>query len=384
MITNSNILLIIECSKEIKDLNTIKNLIKEIKDWDNFIYIAMCHGLFPLVYKTLKDYDILVPSDKLNIMKLKKLQILKQNMLMTAELVKITKLLEENNIEVISFKGPTLSQLAYGDIVSRQYSDLDLLVKDSNVYEVVKVLNLNKYKVDLDLAILKNEALLEVGSDCSLFTNNNIHIELHWKLFRKLINDNFDQYSIWENISNINLNSQNIKTLDINLYLLYLCVHGSKHLWERVEWITDVDRIINKYKINWEDLLKLSKKLKVRNMFLLGLLISNSLYKTKLDQLIHNEIKMYQNFDIVLNDIFKSINNEHFYESKIKIQKKQILKKFLSISKLQDSKFDSVKYFLSSIFKPTHYDIYFINLSKKTNILYYIIRPLRLFISIFK
>ena len=50
-------------------------------------------------------------------------------MLLTSELIKIMKLLEENDIKAIAFKGPTLAQLAYGDVTLRQYVDLDLLVE---------------------------------------------------------------------------------------------------------------------------------------------------------------------------------------------------------------------------------------------------------------
>jgi hypothetical protein len=39
------------------------------------------------------------------------MDIVKQNMLMTSELMKVVKILEENNIESISFKGPVLSYL---------------------------------------------------------------------------------------------------------------------------------------------------------------------------------------------------------------------------------------------------------------------------------
>ena len=67
------------------------------------------------------------------------MDIVKQNMLMTSELIKVLKILEENNIEAISFKGPVLSQLAYGDVVSRQYCDLDILI---NIKDFESVVNL--------------------------------------------------------------------------------------------------------------------------------------------------------------------------------------------------------------------------------------------------
>ncbi len=60
-------------------------------------------------------------------------------MLMTAELIRLLKIFQEAEVPVISFKGPILAQLAYGDISFRIFSDLDLLIKES---DLVKVHNL--------------------------------------------------------------------------------------------------------------------------------------------------------------------------------------------------------------------------------------------------
>lgn len=73
------------------------------------------------------------------------MDIVKQNMLMTSELIKVVKILEENNIEAISFKGPVLSQLAYGDVVSRQYCDLDILVDEKELIRTVNLFLDNGY-----------------------------------------------------------------------------------------------------------------------------------------------------------------------------------------------------------------------------------------------
>ena len=50
-------------------------------------------------------------------------------MLMSAELIRIMKLLEKNDIKALAFKGPVLSQMVYGDITLRQYVDLDVLIR---------------------------------------------------------------------------------------------------------------------------------------------------------------------------------------------------------------------------------------------------------------
>lgn len=351
-------------------------MLVNIENWDDFISLSCSHGVFPLVYRTLKSFDNLILNDILNLMKSLNLNIVKRNMLMTSELIKVLKILEKNGIEAIPFKGPVLSQLAYGDVVTRQYSDLDILVKENKLSEVINLLIEYNYKCGIDIKFLSNKTLLEIGSDVSVFTKNKIHIEVHWNLFRKLINSN--KYDIWNDENFVLINNNNkIPTIEVNHYFLYLCIHGSKHLWERMEWINDIKLLMSKYEIDWEFLLYESKKLKYKRMFLLGVLITNKLYEIKIPNVLYNELEKEKSVTLVANKLVNFYNNKSsFQEGKLK----DILEKFKLISLLHDNTFEIVKYFVFSIVKPTHYDIYFINLHKNLSFLYYFVRPIR-FIS---
>ena len=352
-----------------------------IENWDNFISLSYSHGNFPLVYNTLKEFNELIPQNTLSLMRSRYFDIVKLNMLMTKELIKLVQELEEKNIDIITFKGPTLSKLAYDDVISRQYLDLDILIKEDNIFEMALLLKKLNYKIDLDPKYLKNKTLFTIGSDFSIFSKNNIHIEVHWHLFRKLINSSINQYSIWDNKNIVSINDKEIATIEINNYLLYLCVHGSKHLWERIEWVNDIHMLISKNDIDWEYLILLSKELKVKKMFLLGILISDEFFSTNIPIFIFDKIKK----DSTLKKSLEGILNT--YKSKFtdkKDTKKEIVKRFIAISTLQDNFYETVKYFVSSIFKPTHYDIYFINLSKELSFLYYFTRPIRFIVNIFK
>ena len=89
------------------------------------ISLADKHGILPLVYKSIKEIaaqnENAIPPAFLAELKALYMRISQRNMLMSAELIRIMKLLKENNIEALAFKGPTLSQMAYGDITLRQY-----------------------------------------------------------------------------------------------------------------------------------------------------------------------------------------------------------------------------------------------------------------------
>jgi hypothetical protein len=290
-------------------------------------------------------------------------------------------LLEENDIKAIAFKGPTLAQLAYGDITLRQYVDLDILVDEKDLYYSAMILKSINIEADLSLEFLKNDILIKVGSDFSLFHKyNNIHLELHWNLFRELLNEKRKKF-ISSNQLSIDINGKRINTLDYDYLLIYLCVHGSKHLWERIEWIMDLDKLIRKGNFDWNLMINISKELKVYNMFLLGICLTDELFNTKIPLSIKNEYKINNKINKLKIKILNLIDSQIMHQEK---EEKIMILKFRIIMQMFDSKKESIKYMLSVIFKPTHYDVYFINISKPFSFLYYLVRPIRYISTFFK
>ena len=244
-------LLIACCCKEVS-ITQLNKLIVNVEDWESFYNSAYMHGVLPLVYKSLNIKELDVKKDILNKFKSAYIDIAQANMLMSSELVKIFQIFEKNSIKAIAFKGPTLSQLIYDDVVTRQYTDIDILLDEESLDKAARVIIQYDYEIDFSVKFLKNKKYLRVGKDIHL-TNVKLDvlIELHWKLFeKKFILKNksfFNQYQ------EVKINNQLFNTLNTESLLLYLCMHGSKHLWERLEWIVDIDRLIRKKpNINWK------------------------------------------------------------------------------------------------------------------------------------
>ena len=115
--------------------------------------------------------------------------VVAHNMRMTAELVHIMRLLKENGIEALAFKGPTLAQIAYKDNILRQYGDLDILVDQNDAYMAGKLMSENGHDTIVPLNILQHATFLNVGKDFSLVSERGcILTELHWRLFEKKFN----------------------------------------------------------------------------------------------------------------------------------------------------------------------------------------------------
>ena len=64
-----------------------------------------------------------------------------RNLVLTAELLRLFNLFDQAEIPAISFKGPVLTQLLYGDFSLREFSDLDIVVREADVSKAEDILS---------------------------------------------------------------------------------------------------------------------------------------------------------------------------------------------------------------------------------------------------
>ena len=370
---SSQTLLILESIKIHKNLELIQKLILDIEDWNNFTKLAYAHGVFPLVYKALKMHETSIPKDVLTKMQNDYMGIVKKNMLMSAELIQVMKLLEENGIEAISFKGPLLSQLAYGDITSRQYADLDILVNEKDIFTTATLLKKHNYTYISSIELLKNKTFLDVSNDFSLFTSTNTHIELHWKLFREKIGKHQSFESYFQNRVKIKINNKELTTLSNELLLVYLCLHGSKHAWERIEWINDITMLIHNNKIIWEDVLATAQKMDVETSLYLGLNLAKDLCEIDIpDELLKEVTSSFSND--LKRDVYLLINQDLVLHQNHSTYKQ--IKAFQG--KLLNTNSKKIKNFIFHYISLTQNDFLAFPLPSSLRWVLYIIKPFRI------
>ena len=368
-ILTNEIILIIECCKISPDFILIEEKISQIKNWDNFISLSYSHGVFPLVYKILKKYDEKIPLDKLSFMKQTYMDIVKQNMLMTSELIKISKLLEENDIKSIAFKGPTLSQMAYGDVVSRQYVDLDVLVDESLLESAKKILEENNYLPKYNLEEYQKENLKDVVHDISMINKTNgINIELHWTLSSGEFFIDLEKLDYLSDTKKYQISNSDLNIFSNEKLFIYLCVHGYKHLWERIEWLVDIYYLIIKENIDLEKVVEKSKSVDADRIVLSTLIICQKMFDFKIE-LKSNYIED-KKLNIVTNKMLEKILQEYAL-----LKEKNHTKQFSMIHLYMLKKISNKIKYLKTFFEPTEDDYSVIKLPKYLNNLYFLIRP---------
>lgn len=295
---NLEIQLLINCCKTnptAPDIQQIRTCITQFnrQKLAEITNLAHAHGIFPIVYHAIQEHAAdLLTKESLAELKQDNLAIVMQNMSMTAELIRLMTLFEKNGIKALAFKGPSLAQLAYGDITLRQYCDLDILIPTKHLYYAATLLSNNSYTLHGALNFLNDPVWIDAAKDMTLSHDmKNISLEMHWKLFHSTFANHTPKVNLWHKTATVSINQVDIRTLNTELLLTYLCIHGSRHTWERLEWIADIDRLIRVMEIEWNNVLTIADQFESRTMLLLGLSLSHLLFDTALP---HNLSQMVQ------------------------------------------------------------------------------------------
>jgi hypothetical protein len=202
---------------------------------------------------------------------------------------------------------------------------------------------------------------------------NGLRIEIHWELLSRNYAISWSTESLWKKKKNIPINHVPVPTLSYEDLLLYICVHGSKHLFERLEWICDIDRVVRVHNadIDWERVSQTAKNTGIYRMFLLGLALAQSFFTLPLPEEIRQEIKK----DRMLTEIIQKIIILNFSTPKNKTVDTGY---FILLLQMRERLSDQLRFSYQAFFAPQFNDFNYLPLPKYLHFLYPFVRLFRL------
>ena len=350
-------------------LPAITNNIDKTKHLYFFIRKSKEHGVLSIIYHSLKKYlpsvENTLHKEVMSHMQSEYLTISKRNMLMTAELIKIMRIFEENTIDALPFKGPALASFAYCDITMRQYVDLDFLIKKKDIECIVNLLYQNGYKPLYNIE-KKQESIWYKYAKDMVFIHSEKHIsaEMHWLLLDEDYPVQFDVASLWKAPETVEINRHIFQTFPHDSLLVYLCIHGSKHLWERLIWIKDIDRMVRTKAPDWQTVSEQIDNEGYGRMLLLGLFLSHCYFHTPLPPVIEQKTRTEK----WLLSLQRFIEKRWMKPQCVFAETAAMLHLFPSL-KLK------LRYLHKVILKPAKNEYRFVDLPEKHYWFYYLIRP---------
>ena len=343
-------------------------------DWEFLFLLARRHSVVPLVYSQLeRSAPDLVPSPILARFKQHYVENLARNTVLTAELCRLITKFADSGIDAIPYKGPVLAQFAYGNLALRRFVDLDVIVRKSDVLQAREVLLNEGYTSTKSLTLSQQELLLRTQHNLQFSRDNHrLIVELHWDVAPHLFASSVNTDRLWQELVTIDLNGTTVKTFSASDLLFSLCVHGSRHLWERLAWICDVAELISRHTIEWTTLLERACAADNERMFLLGPYLAERLLAAPLP----DEIKQRCASDPRLPSLAENVI-EHLFNgtTHVPATSREIFRYNLDVRKTIGARARYLLYML----RPTDGDLASHSLPASLNFAYYLTRPFRLF-----
>jgi Uncharacterised nucleotidyltransferase len=288
--------LLLCCARTCMDVASaerVRDLCRESVDWEYLIRTAEVHGMLPLLcwnlHNTCPDA---VPSVTLDQFRSHFFNNAGRNAFLTGELLKLLHMLEAHGIPAIPFKGAVLAIKAYGNLSLRQFNDLDILVHKQDVLRVRDLLMAQGYRQQIQATGALEAACLE--SLCAynfMRDDGRVVVDLHWGITATFGTRPLDLQQLWARLEPISLAGTIVHTLSHEDLLLILCVHGSKHHWERLNWLCDVAEVIRYCPdLAWGQVLEQAGTLGSKRMLFLGLLLASDLLRAALPQKVQQQI----------------------------------------------------------------------------------------------
>ncbi|MEO7178845.1 MAG: nucleotidyltransferase family protein [Allosphingosinicella sp.] len=216
-------------------------------DWTLVARIAERNRVEGLVWNALRRAGASLPAEIGGRLQASADRIARQNLLLTAESLRLDGLLDRARVRRLFVKGISLGVLAYGSIGPKMGWDIDLLVPLESVEEAAVTLEAAGYRLLLPGGAKGRERLglwhRAWKESVWITPGGKLTVELHSRLSdNPILLPGMGSDSPVQQVEVSR--GRFLATLRTDELFAYLCVHGASSAWFRLKWIADVGALL--------------------------------------------------------------------------------------------------------------------------------------------
>jgi hypothetical protein len=356
-------------------------LLREPLDWAYLLRLAARHRLAPLLYWHLsrtsegRGTD---PGGRGSVPLLAEVrrcfeQTANRNLFLTSQLLELLDVLKTHGIEAIPFKGPVLATALYQNVALRPFDDLDLFVRKTDIPKVSALLMERGYQPLYRLTDTEAASYLESNCElCFVREAGRVYVDVHWGIAPEYFSVPFDPAQWWTRACAHLLGGKEVLTLSPEDLLLYLCIHGAKHSWERLLWLTDVTALLQAHPdLQYGPVFERAASLRSSRMLGLGLALAKDLLGAALPVSVEDRLLADRAIPALVARVREGIGQEESKSGNIFAMSRFRLK-------ARERFVDRLTYCLKLATLPSIKDWAWVSLPRLLYPLYFILRPLRL------
>jgi hypothetical protein len=349
--------------------NTLRRLLASSIDWDYLLTTARQHALLPLLQKHVQSACI--PGSVRSALKRESVMNAQSVLYLIAKALEVHKLLSAHSIENALFKGPLLSELAYGEVGLRQAGDIDILIRPDQFRQTRELLESLGYEMHPQLNAAQLASHLAFHCEIQFVRDDWFTVvDLHWGLTPRSFVFGLKADEVMSRLQTVSFAGNKIRTFSTEDLILYHAMHGAKHLWRRLEWVASLAELARSLEeAAWSEVVAQAIKSRATRILALGLRLVEKLgveLPENVLGIVDSEERMKKLADKIWDELFSQKTFADSTETNI-----------FNV-RIMDRRRDALLSTLRAIFVPTLSDWQAWSLPAGMHPLYYALRPIRL------
>jgi hypothetical protein len=236
--------LLVACARRaagIGDVGEVAAAAEAIDDWDEVRRRAEAHGLLPWLARALFEGGI-ADGARAPIAAAASV-VAARTLRQTRRLGELVSALGDTGVRAMPYKGPALSLQLYGDLALRQSVDLDLVVPRAAYPRARDVLSRHGLPPRTGHSWRQERALFAWLGHAP-FGRGDDFVELHWRFADRRFPFALDADRALDRARPTIVAGRTLPLMAPDDLLVTLAMHGTRHLYERLEWLAGVTHLL--------------------------------------------------------------------------------------------------------------------------------------------
>ncbi|HEX6648252.1 MAG TPA: nucleotidyltransferase family protein [Pyrinomonadaceae bacterium] len=350
----------------------LRTKLDESLNWHYLFTTAQAHGLLPLLHKHLAGISDRVPGHFLSRLKRESVANSQSVLHLIGKQLRVYRLFRQNKIPVALFKGPVLAQIAYGEVSLRQAGDIDVLIDRQHFGQARLLLESLGYEMFPRLTTTQLSSHLNNHCEIQFMRDDWFTVvDLHWELAPQSFVFKLKADEVMSRLQSVSLAGTMVEIFSAEDSVIYQSMHGAKHLWRRLEWITSLSETLRSTpELDWDKVLERAAKAHATRMLSLAVRLVEEFSDVAIPAGVPADLdpdrSMQRMAQRIRHNLFTTYGAADSTETN------------LFNLRIMDRKRDALLSALRAIFVPTLPDWQALSLPSSLHSLYYAYRPLRL------
>jgi hypothetical protein len=278
------------CASPACPASQLQTYLAQELDWSAVLDFAENHGVQGLVATRFEEIGFsgvpaLIRKQLQNRMRAQHIFTLS----MTAELFRILESFAEAGISTALVKGPVISLLAFNDPAVRNYVDLDLLLHHRDIHNATRLMLKMGFASDIPESAIRAGKI--PGEYLFRRPGTKRIIELHTERTFRYYPRPMRIDELFARCEKRPLDGREVPALSVEDELVLNCVHGAKHFWEKLMWVSDIAWLLAAHpEIDWDQAQRAAVSIGAERMLRVGVQLQSMLLQTAIPSTLVAEI----------------------------------------------------------------------------------------------